>query len=574
MKWKLLPGLSTVVLLGFALKVVAQSAASLQSQLPAEVPEIPDPVAPPIILDPPSPLPDEPPAPPPEPTLEPPAAPTSPPDSAAPDIRFAVNRIEVLGSTVLQAQIAALVALYENRDVAFSDLIDLRSAIAQLYIDNGYITSGAFLPINQDLTDGVVQIQVVEGEVEEIAITGLTRLREGYVRDRLKRGTATPLNQQDLEAALQLLQLNPLIEQVNAELTSGRRTGSNILLVDLQEAPPFFTTIEGNNYRSPSIGSEQLQVAFAYDNVTGFGDRLSAGYDLSSGLDKITVAYAIPLNARDGTLRVGYDTNDILIVEEDLQAFGIRSETDTVSLSFRQPVIRTPGQELALGLGFDWRRSQTYLFDDRPTSFSVGPEDGESKVSVIRFFQDWVQRDAQTVLAVRSQFSFGIDAFDATINNTGTDGRFFAWLGQFQWVQQMSPRTLLLVRLDAQLTPDSLLPLEQFGLGGIAAVRGYRQNQLVSDNGVLGSVEFRIPVTADPQQLQLTPFLDVGYAWNSRTSNPDPNGIVGLGLGARWQITSDLAARLDYGIPLVDVDDQGDSLQDNGLYFSLSYQPF
>ncbi|HHP7230883.1 MAG TPA: hypothetical protein ACFCUY_08495 [Xenococcaceae cyanobacterium] len=31
---------------------------------------------------------------------------------------------------------------------------------------------------------------------------------------------------------------------------------------------------------------------------------------------------------------------------------------------------------------------------------------------------------------------------------------------------------------------------------------------------------------------------------------------------------------LDYGIPLIDVDNDGDSLQENGLYFSLSFQPF
>jgi len=47
-----------------------------------------------------------------------------------------------------------------------------------------------------------------------------------------------------------------------------------------------------------------------------------------------------------------------------------------------------------------------------------------------------------------------------------------------------------------------------------------------------------------------------------------------LGLGLNWLITPDLSLRLDYGIPLIDVDDEGDSLQDNGVYFSLRYQPF
>ncbi len=102
-------------------------------------------------------------------------------------------------------------------------------------------------------------------------------------------------------------------------------------------------------------------------------------------------------------------------------------------------------------------------------------------VSVLRFYQEWVHRNTTQVLAARSQFSFGIDAFDATVNNTGTDGRFFSWLGQFQWVQQLSKRILLLTRITTQLTPDSLLSLEKFSIGGVDTVWGYRQNQLVQE---------------------------------------------------------------------------------------------
>jgi hemolysin activation/secretion protein len=195
-------------------------------------------------------------------------------------------------------------------------------------------------------------------------------------------------------------------------------------------------------------------------------------------------------------------------------------------------------------------------------------------VTVLRLSQDWEERSRQSVLAFRSQFSIGLDAFDATTNNTETDGRFFSWLGQFQWVQQLSPRALLLTRVYAQLTPDSLLSLEQFSLGGIDTVRGYRQNQIVSDNGVFGSIELRVPLTSDPNVLQISPFFDVGTTWNERELNSDPATLASLGLGLRWLITPDLSVRLDYGIPLIESNNEGDTLQDNGIYFSIQYQPF
>jgi hemolysin activation/secretion protein len=111
-------------------------------------------------------------------------------------------------------------------------------------------------------------------------------------------------------------------------------------------------------------------------------------------------------------------------------------------------------------------------------------------------------------------------------------------------------------------------------VGGVDTVRGYQQNQLIADNGILGSVEVRVPLTSDSRLLQLAPFFEIGTVWNNREIDPDPTTIASLGLGLRWLIKPDLSLRLDYGIPLISVGDQGNSLQENGFYFSLRYQPF
>ncbi|NJS12984.1 MAG: ShlB/FhaC/HecB family hemolysin secretion/activation protein [Microcoleus sp. CSU_2_2] len=572
-RWVAISGSCIATPTCLALSAIAQSAPPPGVTIPPNAPEaieqtIPNPSQTP------RPLPDETPSPPPEPELQTPPIQESPEVTPPSSDRFSIEKIEVLGNTVLQDEIAALTQPYENRSVTFEELLELRSAILQLYIKNGYITSGAFLPNNQDLSSGTVKIQVVEGELDRIEIGGLNRLREGYVRSRLQLATSTPLNQQRLEEALQLLQLDPLIDRVNAELVAGSTPGSNILRVSIKEAPAFHAAIGADNNQSPSIGSIQGSVEISHDNVLGFGDRASAQYSRTEGLDLYDISYIIPVNARNGTVNFRYNNGDSRIIEEDFRDVGIRSETQTYSLNFRQPITRTPTSEFALSLGLDLRRSQTYILDDRPFSFTEGPENGESKVTVIRFSQDWVKRDTRRVLAARSQFSLGIDAFDATINNRGTDGRFFSWLGQIQWVQQLSSRNLLVARIDTQLTPDSLLSLERLSIGGVDTVRGYRQNQLVADNGILGSVEVRLPLTSNPRILQLAPFFEIGTVWNNQDIDPDPATIASLGLGVRWLITPDLSLRLDYGIPLISVGDRGNSLQDKGIYFSVRYQPF
>jgi len=104
-------------------------------------------------------------------------------------------------------------------------------------------------------------------------------------------------------------------------------------------------------------------------------------------------------------------------------------------------------------------------------------------------------------------------------------------------------------------------------------VRGYPQNQIVSDNAITGSVEVRIPLISNSNALQIAPFFDIGTAWNNRGSNPQPQTISSFGLGLLWQPIRDLNLRLDYGIPLIDIDNRGNTLQDNGIHFSLQYQP-
>lgn len=522
----------------------------------------------------------------PSPTVPPtPVAPTTPiipspqrenaPETTFPSGKsFFVKEIQVKGYSVLKDEIIKFKQGYENKNVTFEELLELRSQITRLYFDKGYISSGAFIPSNQNLISGVVQIQIVEGELEGIRISGLKRLQTGYVRSRIERFAGKPLNQKRLEEALQLLQENPLIGRVNAELTAGSTPGNNILEVKIIESPAFHAGVNFANNQSPSVGSQQASVFVAHDNLLGFGDKLSAEYGVTEGLNLYDFNYSVPINALDGTVNVRYTNSGSRIVESDFRELNIRSETETLSFSIRQPLVRKPNNEFALGLAFDLRRSQTFILNDIPFSFVEGPEDGESKVTVIRFSQDWLQRNPNNALAARSQFSLGIGALDATVNNSGTDGRFFAWLGQFQWAQPLSPRILMITKVNTQLTGDSLLSPEKITIGGIDTVRGYRQNQLVGDNGVIGGVEVRIPLAPNVENLQLIPFFDIGTVWNNRGINPDQQTLASLGLGLQWQPYNGFVLRADYGIPLIGTGDSGSSLQDNGFNFSVRYQPF
>jgi hemolysin activation/secretion protein len=198
-----------------------------------------------------------------------------------------VERFEVLGSTVFTSEeLAAVTDAFVERDLSFADLLQVRSAITQLYVDQGYVTSGAVIP-PQTIEDGVVTIQVVEGNLTEVNVTGLRRLNSSYVRSRLELAGSTPLNVNRLLEGLQLLQLDPLIDTISADLQAGVTPGTNVLQVQVIEADSFRTDLAIANDQSPSVGSVQRQIQFNQANLTGLGDGLVFSYANTDGSNEL-----------------------------------------------------------------------------------------------------------------------------------------------------------------------------------------------------------------------------------------------------------------------------------------------
>lgn len=506
---------------------------------------------------------------------------TAEPAPAAEEVRFVVQRIEVLGSTVFDAEdFAPITQPLENREVTLTELQAASDAITQLYLDEGYLTSRALL-VDQDITNGVVQIQVIEGQVSDIQISGLERLNESYVRDRIELGADIPLRAQDLEEQLRLLRFNPLFESVEASLRPSGTVGQSILVVRVTEANPWLGNFSVDNYSPPSVGSERINTSVGYRNLTGLGDEINATYrrTTTGGAEIVEFNYQVPLNPMDGTLQFQsiLDWNDV--IDPEFANFNISGESQLYEISFRQPLIRSIEEEFALSLGLSYKDGQTFLFGS-PTAFGIGPdEDGVSRVTALRFGQDYVRRDEYGAWAVRSLFSFGLDIFDPTINDHPVpDGRFFSWLFQGQRVQRLGEDHLLIALIDLQLTPDSLLPSEQFVIGGGQFLRGYRQNARSGDNGFRFSLEDRITLARNESAapiFQLAPFFDMGAVWNhpdNPNELPDQTFLASVGLAALWEPAPGFNLRLDYAFPFVILDDRGENAQDGGFYFSVGYQ--
>ena len=525
----------------------------------------------------PQPLPLPSPLPPKAPVLTPPTNP--PPTTPDSNIDIPVTRVEVTGSTVFKPEeLAKLTQSVEGKSVKLKDLQAVADRITALYLDRGYITSRAVLA-EQSIANGLVKIQVLEGSLESLEITGLKRLNKNYVESRMKLGIKTPLNKNQLEDQLQLLKSDALLESVEASLRPGTGVGQSILSLRVKESKPIAGNVSIDNYSSPSVGSERFGGSLTYRNVTGLGDELSASYNRSfpGGSNALDFSYRVPINAMNGTIQLRVAPSNSKVIEQPFDSLDIFSTTELYEISYRQPLLRTPREEFALSLAFAVQNGRTTISGQPLNTLSSGTDiDGRGRTRILKFGQDYLKRDTQGAWAVRSQFSLGLNAFDAS-NGPEPNGQFLSWLGQVQRVQRLGKNQLLIAQGDVQLASDPLLPSQQFVLGGGQSLRGYRQNLRAGDNGLRLSLENRIALQRNPQgnpTFQLAPFLDAGWVWN-QASNPltltRETFLASAGIGMIWEPIPNCLVRVDYAIPLVYNSDRKENAQDRGLNFSVGY---
>ncbi|WP_017653776.1 ShlB/FhaC/HecB family hemolysin secretion/activation protein [Fortiea contorta] len=513
--------------------------------------------------------------------------PGEPPTNPPINQRFLVKKIVVRDHTIISAkEIAAITQPVEGKTVTLQELANVADQITALYLNRGYITSRAVL-VDQIIDTGEIVIRVFEGGIDQIRVEGTQKINPEYICNRIRLAGLNPFRQQKLEDELILLRSDPIFKNLEASLrpADSGKFGQSTIIVKVTEASPVKFAVGVDNYSPPSVGSERLGVGLAYRNLVISGDQIAVAYNRSTtgGVNLSDFSYRVPLNAMNGTLQIRAAINNSKITDPQFQSLNIRGNSDLYEINYRQPLIRSPREELALSLGFTYQNGQTFLFDNQPFGFGIGADkNGVSRTSVFRFGQDYVKRDIQGAWTVRSLLNLGTGLFDATTNNHPIpDGHFFSWYGQVQRIQLLNQDQQLIIALDWQLTPDSLLPSQQFIIGGAQTVRGYRQNARSGDNGFRFSIEDQITVLRNEgglPTLQFAPFIDLGMVGNhpdnpNNRSSPAQKFLASGGLGLLWQPIPNLNVRLDYGIPVINLSDRANNFQDSGFHFSVYYQP-
>lgn len=463
-----------------------------------------------------------------------PAAPAAP-------AAFRLNDLRLNGAqTLTNEELQDITQPYIGRDVTLDDLQALAQAITARYRERGYFLAQAVVPV-QTVQGGVVEISVIEGRLGKVDVF---MAPDAPISEERVRGFLAPLQPgqavsgPDYERAMLLLSDQPGV-RVSSGLQEGAQTGTTDLAVEVTAQPRWRFAAEADNHGTKESGRYRIGGTMRWLSPFGIGDNLDVRLMLSNGnaLQFGRVSYEAPLGtsglrAGVGLARVNYELGG-QFAELDAQG-----KADVFDFSLNYPLIRQRQQNLFLRLGADLKDLNDEM---RAVDFTV-----KKRVRGIGFGWSWERRDQvlgggywassgtfyRGRLSIRDAQSL---AFDQAPTGHHTEGGFSKLSFQLSRLQAVVPNHSFYLSMGGQWASKNLDPSEKLSLGGARAVRAYPSGELLVDQGLIATAEWRWSLNEE-----FTPFVFYDAARGRIARDPTPydganrHSLRGYGIGVSW----------------------------------------
>ena len=460
-----------------------------------------------------------------------------------------VTNIAVSGVEILELDVIdVIVAPFEDQCLGLAEINSALEAVTFAYIDAGYVTSRAFLP-EQDISDGGLDVVVVEGVLESILMNGDPDALPGQRSTAFPSMTGRPLNLRDIEQGLEQI---ARLQSVDAtmEIEAGSVNGASLLAVKYQQTRPWHDSISLNNLGSVITGEYQRRLSLGFDDLFGVNDSISLSYqrslsespfDLSNHLPigKIwTARFEIPFGY--WTFSVDGNANYYISkIEGALGSIETSGDSKTVNLTTARLLHRDQNSKTTFSGTLTWKDTNSFILGSRidVSSRSLAV----ASINLDHSRQLWGGRATPSI-----GYSQGFDIWgafdDSTAPAKSPKGQFkkldFS-LGYARSFELADHSFMLDTRLSGQWSNDLLFGSEQLSLGGHSSVRGLKSAALFGNQAFLWRNELSAKLPQAQNQSFTTvigrfePFiaLDIGHIWNQEKFHIAGGALTGAAIG-------------------------------------------
>lgn len=457
-----------------------------------------------------------------------------------------VDSIELKGAHSLSVRRRAqLLEPFFGQCLTSSDLNRLLSDITNAYLKRGYVTTRAYLP-PQDLQDGVLKIQVIEGRLESIDGGDLSSALETSMSSPAKVGKR--LNLRELEQLIDQLSRLPS-RQVSLELTPGEEVGGSRVLLQGQKLKPWRVALNRHNDGQRSTGEQQWGLNFVWDSPLGLADQLSlrGSGDTVSDQYKHSATHGLSYSLPYGWWTFNYFYNHSYY-RTQTQGQGFSFVLDGVSttqaLSAERVLHRDAVSKTSFSVGINHLRSRNYLDNQRLDVSS-------QRLTEQQFGINHGRRIGSAFVNFDLGYQRGIGALDAQGAGHPRAGEPVARYNKYTvTASYLQPFQLLGERFSfdsvfsAQRSEDVLFSPQRFSLGGLYSIRGFKEQSVTGDSGyyLRNQLRWTRPVAWEwlrpvVQEYSLTAAYDMGAIRGDKYNNEQSGRLAShaFELSARGQ---------------------------------------
>jgi len=200
------------------------------------------------------------------------------PTPAPPARTFAVQHFDVLGNTVLPPEVVQ--SSFTNAIGTNVTLTQVQQALGNLqlaYRERGYATVSVGLP-QQQITNATIKVQVIEGVLSEIRVSGNRHFSSNnVVRALPSLKTNELLNSRVFQRELDIANQNR-DRQIFPVIGPGSEPGTSSLQLRVKDRFPLHGRIEINNQNTPGTPDWRLNSSAQYNNLWQLEHQLGISY--------------------------------------------------------------------------------------------------------------------------------------------------------------------------------------------------------------------------------------------------------------------------------------------------------
>ena len=441
-----------------------------------------------------------------------------------------------------------------NHEITLTQLKSSLDIIAALYQERGYLAT-ASLP-EQDITDGVVQINIVEAIFGGTKFKGeagkdFSRIRPSRIESIVANHSPVgkPLSQTGVDHALALINCMSGFS-VDASYQAGQAEGTTELLAAVKDKNLITASLSADNTGGRYTGWDKQTAGIGLQSPLRLGDQLNLTGVHSRGSDYLGFSYNLPVGSNG--LQLGLNASYmeykfVWMLSGNLQPFG-RSTSYGATASY--PMYLSRSSSLISSLNFDEK-----YFTNRTAQEGDVATVSDYKVSVLTYVLNGSHFDnflagAQTSASL--DFGFGKVNYDnspgdSKVNDhdgANTQGYYKRLKWDLNRNQFLTDTWSVNFDLSGQVADRNLDSSEKFYLGGYTGVRAYPTSEGSGSDGYLAKIELKKFL---PFNFVVSGFMDSGYVRQyhtttsgngevlpSEASSPNAYHLEGYGATIAW----------------------------------------